>query len=182
MLKNRLCEAAVVSDVSEQCLDKARRLLNDYIQKGVLKAVCCNGLDGVENCDEVLIAGMGGEEITAILKRGYIPEKFVLQPMRNCRAVREYLLESGASIDRDTVFESGGKFYTVIKGAARGKRVRYTEAELEYGREASTAAVRRYLLFELNKKKLYLGRIPSGSDSRLESEIKLINGVLNGGS
>lgn len=181
MLKNGLCNTAVISDISDKCLKKAQNLLARYIQSGVCRSVCCDGLDGVGVCEQVLIAGMGGEEITAILKRGYIPEKFVLQPMRNMRTLRVFLLSSGAEITRDTVFTSGGKFYAVIKGVARGDRKTYTEAELEYGRELDTPAVKEFLYSELNKKMQYLRRVPSGSDGKLEGEINLINGVLNGG-
>lgn len=186
MLKNGLCNTAVIADISEKCLEKAQNLLARYIQSGVCRSVCCDGLDGVGVCEQVIIAGMGGEEITAILKRGYIPEKFVLQPMRNTRALREFLLSSGAEITRDTVFTSGGKFYTVIKGVARGNADAYgakiySEAELEYGKELTTPAVKEFLISELTKKKEYLSRVPSGRDDKLEREINLINGVLHSG-
>lgn len=181
MLKNSLCNTAVISDVSDKCLGKARKLLSDYIDGGIVTAVCCNGLEKITDCDEVLIAGMGGEEITAILKRGYIPDKFILQPMRNARTLREFLLESGAVIVRDSVFEHGGKFYTVIKGASCGEKAAYSEAELEYGKEIGTAEVKRYLQYELNKKKEYLARVPDGRDKRLEKEIELISGALQDG-
>lgn len=181
ILNGGLCHRAVVSDVSEKCLDKAKNLLKNYIEKGVCLAVCCDGLEKVPVCEQVLIAGMGGEEITAILKRGYLPEKFVLQPMRNTRTLREFLLDRGAEITRDTVIESGGKFYTVLKGVAQGRAAAYDQAELEYGKELSSPAVRRFLRHELHKKNEYLKAIPTEAGSKLSEEIKLINGALNRG-
>ena len=60
MLKNNLCDSAVISDISEKCLSKAKNLLKDYIADGKCIPVCCSGLEQIENSvDLVLIAGMG---------------------------------------------------------------------------------------------------------------------------
>lgn len=181
MLEKGLCRKAVVSDVSEKCLDKARILLKNYISEGTCLAVCCDGLERVPVCEQVLIAGMGGDEIISILKRGHLPEKFVLQPMRNARSLREFLLGSRAEITRDTVFQSGGKFYTVIKGVAHGRPSAYDEAELVYGKELFSSDVQEFLRYERKKKIEYLKAIPPEAGGKLSEEIELINGVLNRG-
>ena len=81
MLKNGLCEFAYLSDISKGSLQKAQTLLQSYIDEGKAKAVLGNGFFGVpKDTEEVLIAGMGGEEIVEILSHetyGFIPEKFV---------------------------------------------------------------------------------------------------------
>ena len=67
MLKNGLCERAVISDISEKSLSKAETLLSVYIKNGRCCAACCDGLEGLDvNTDEALIAGIGGEEIVKI--------------------------------------------------------------------------------------------------------------------
>ncbi len=72
-------------------------MLFSYIKSGAITSVCCNGLEKIdESIEEILIAGMGGEELVSILKAAYIPRAFVLQPMRNVRSVREFLLSRGA--------------------------------------------------------------------------------------
>lgn len=138
MFENGLCRRAVISDVSEKSLRKAEKLLSAYISAGVLTSVCCMGLERIPaDTEQVLIAGMGGEEILAILRAGFFPEKLLLQPMRHSPKVRAYLLENGYTIDRDFTFEDG-KYYDVIRAAkvnfdsgAGGRR--YKEAELEFG-------------------------------------------------
>ena len=180
MLENNLCKRAVISDVSSKCLAKAERLLKDYIEEGRAASVCCFGLDEVdENIELTLIAGMGGEEIVSILERSFIPRNFVFQPIKNCRAVREYLLNSGAEITEDEVFESGGKFYFVIKGKRSGNNRNYSEAELEYGTSTETETCRRFLLNELSKREEYLSR-PLNSSARreIERQLELIKSVL----
>ena len=102
MLKNRLCDFAILSDISKGSLEKATTLLKDYVQSGKAKGVLGNGFFGVpKDTEEVLIAGMGGEEIVAILsheKYGFMPEKFVFQPMLNPDKLRSYILDNGGEV------------------------------------------------------------------------------------
>lgn len=139
MLKNGLCEFAILSDISKGSLQKAKTLLSSYIEEGKAKAVLGNGFFGVpKDTQEVLIAGMGGEEIVEILSHeiyGFMPEVFVFQPMLNPDKLRFYILENGGYIERDFTFEGGGKYYDVIVGRKRKdeKKQSYTAMELEFG-------------------------------------------------
>lgn len=116
MLDSGFCNSAVISDISEKSLSKAQTLLSGYIENGLCRSVCCDGLEKIEDADEVLIAGIGGEEILKILQNAYIPEKFVFQPMKNVKELRAYLLEKSCHITADDVFTDGKKYYFVIKG------------------------------------------------------------------
>ncbi len=143
--------------------------------------MCCAGLEKVPECDLVLIAGMGGEEICSILKNAYIPRSFVFQPMKNAKKLREYLLLNGACISVDEPFESGGKFYFVIKGVAGGRFLSYTQAELQFGKNLGGETTKKYIQSELKKKRSYLERGLSDMERRrLEQEIRFSEGVLNG--
>ena len=128
-----LCERAYVSDISAACLKKAETLLAAEIAAGRCVPVCADGLDGVQDADCVLIAGMGGEEIVRILSRAPLPEHFILQPMHNVEKVRRHLLARGAHIEEDFTFEDG-KFYDLIVGSAAGGDV-YSDFEYRYGRD-----------------------------------------------
>lgn len=137
MLEENLCRRAVVSDISAGSLSKAEKLLSAYIAAGRVAPVCCPGLEKIPKCTEqVLIAGMGGEEILNILREGFLPPALVLQPMRHAPKVRAYLLEQGYSIVRDFTFFDG-KFYDVLRAefpAYRGAAARsYGERELTFG-------------------------------------------------
>lgn len=182
MFRHSLCEKAIISDISEKCLNKAQKLLKDYIAQGKCIPVCCFGLEKIEkSADLVLIAGMGGEEITAILNAAYIPENFVLQPMRNVREVREFLLSNNAEITRDDVFESGGKYYFVICGKKSGNKSEYTAAELQYGKGDVGGALGGYLKEELLKKQEYLTRnLSDTSRVQILEQINYIKGILSG--
>ena len=142
MLKNGLCAFAILSDISKGSLEKATTLLEEYVKAGKAKGVLGNGFFGVpKDTEEVLIAGMGGEEIVAILSHeryGFMPEKFVFQPMLNPDKLRAYILDNGGFIERDYTFMADGKFYDVIVGRKRkeyeGKQS-YNAWEIEFGRD-----------------------------------------------
>ena len=141
MLKNGLCERAILSDISKGSLAKAEALLAPYIRSGKATSVLGDGFKGVPcDVDEVLIAGMGGSEIVSILsdeKYGFIPKRFVFQPMHDSEKLRRYVLNNGGYIDRDFTFEDG-KFYDVIVGGrVKGKEETpaYSDLEYEFGRE-----------------------------------------------
>ncbi len=141
MLKNGLCERAVFSDVSKGSLQKAEKLLAPFVAEGKAKGVLGDGFYGVEkDTEQVLIAGMGGGEIVKILsdaRFGFMPERFVFQPMHDSELLRTYILQNGGYIERDFTFEEG-KFYDVIVGGKSDGNRRtdgYTALEYEFGRE-----------------------------------------------
>lgn len=183
MLDNGLCERAIVSDISEKSLSKARALLDKYISSGICAAVCCDGLKEIDARNaQVLIAGIGGEEIIKILKEAYIPSSFIFQPMKNAEALRAYLINGGCEITADSIFDDGGKYYFIIKGKSGGARQSYTAAQLKYGRDSfSEKTFYTYLKEELAKKKSYLsGNMSAVCRGRIQSEISFMEGVLSG--
>ena len=132
MLENGKCDLAIVSDVSAACLEKADRFLRGKFA-GKYCAIVSDGFERLPYADQALIAGMGGELIVSILERApYLPEKLVLQPMKNSDKVRRFLIGNGYAIKRDYTF-SDGKYYDLIK-AEKGAD-HYTEDEYEYGRD-----------------------------------------------
>ena len=133
MLCGGKCKKAFFSDVSEKCLDKAKKLLEEYVAEGAAEGILCDGLNEVPETECALIAGMGGEEIIKILKNApFLPEKLVLQPMKNVEKLRTFLVKFGYKIVKDYVFFAENRFYDLIK-AERGKDV-LTEEEREFGR------------------------------------------------
>lgn len=129
-----LCRLAILSDVSKECLAKAERLLCGEIARGRVIPVCTDGMkDFPVKPDCVLIAGMGGEETVKILAEGGIPERFVLQPMKNSDKVRSFLVGSGCSIECDYTFGEE-KFYDLIVGSRSGG-TQYSPWEIKFGRD-----------------------------------------------
>ena len=194
MLKNGLCDRAILSDISKGSLAKAEALLAPYIRQGKATSVLGDGFLGVpKEVDEVLIAGMGGSEIVSILsdeKHGFMPKRFVFQPMHDAEKLRRYILANGGYIERDFTFEDG-KFYDVICGGKRedGGQVCdesfYTDAEYEFGKENlatfPTAFTKRMnkLIGNIDK---YLKQpdLQEASRADLLQRKERLQGVLNG--
>ncbi len=154
MLRNGLCERAYISDISAKSLKKAERLLARYIAEGRCIPVVADGLDGLpEPCDFVLIAGLGGEEIVKILRRAYLPSRFLLQPMKNSEKLRRYLVGCGAKIELDHTFSEGEerrKYYDLILGSAEGGDF-YTEREFRFGRDNLNGSSPYPFLFQMKE-------------------------------
>ncbi len=180
MLRGNLCERAVISDVSEKCLEKAEKLLSGYIAQGRVTPVCCDGLEKVRGCDSVLIAGMGGEQIISIFKNGYIPENFTLQPMKNVKELRSFLLDCGARITLDDMFSDGKNYYFIIKGKRQGGSAEYCAEELEFGRDSLKNPIfRQYALEEIKKKEEYLTHnMTDLSREKVTADIEFMRGAL----
>ena len=115
MIKSGKAKKVIATDISAPSLDKAINLLSNEIEQGVALALVSDGLDKVEFSDLVLIAGMGGEEIVKIIQKApFLPQKLVLQPMKNCDKVRKCVLENGYKFIKDFVFFTAGKYYDLI--------------------------------------------------------------------
>lgn len=197
MLQNGLCKRAILSDVSKGSLAKAEALLGEYIQNGTAVSVLGDGFFGVpKDTEQVLIAGMGGSEIVHILsdkKYGFMPKRFVFQPMHDSEKLRRYILQNDGYIERDFTFFDG-KYYEVIVGGnvkAEGqvcderKTPAYTDAEYEFGRdnlrdmgEAFVARMQKLI----KNVDTYLSEPALGEESRavlLQKKARL-QGVLQG--
>lgn len=133
VLDRALSEDVYITDISQSSLNKGITLL-DRTYKGMYTAILTDGLVGVPCVSEVMIAGMGGEEIIKILqKSAYKPDILILQPMKNADKVRRFLHNAGYGLDKDFLFYDGGKYYEVMR--ARLSLIDgYTEKEELYGR------------------------------------------------
>lgn len=171
-----LCDRAYITDISAKSLEKAQTLLDNYINEGRCVPVCCDGLAGIpKDIDQVLIAGMGGNEIIKILKEGFIPKKFIFQPMKNIRLVREFLIGQGCKITFDGIFKDQ-KYYFVIKGEREGGTDGYTQTELQFGKDSLNDPVfLEYAKAELEKKLEYT---KCGGSKEILEEIRLLKEVL----
>ena len=175
-LQNGLCNHAIFSDISAGSLDKAKKLLSEFVSEGKATAVLGGGFYGVDKeVGQVLIAGMGGCEIIGILsdkKYGFMPKRFIFQPMQNADKLRRYILENGGYIEKDFTFEDV-KFYDVIVGGRGKSPDKYTEEEYEFGKDnlkdKGTAFVKR-----VKKQLLQIDEVLKTPDLSDESKQELL--------
>ena len=133
-LETGICKHVYITDISKPSLEKAKRLL-DETYPDCYTAYLTDGLCGVPQPDQVIIAGMGGMEIANILKKSaYKPIIGVFQPMKNANILRNELHLLGYGIKKDFVFYDRNKYYDVIK-AELNYDDGYTPLENEFGRD-----------------------------------------------
>lgn len=181
MLDSGKCQKAIISDISAKCLSKAQDLLEVYLCSGKAESVVSDGFEKIGLCDQALIAGMGGEEIVTIIERAKVqnklPEKLVLQPMKNCDKVRLCAVNSGYKVISDKVFKSSGKFYNLIT-LAFGEDF-LTEEEIIFGRDNIKdlhADFREMIAIEVQKLKIARdnGGLSDSARSQINEKLKKI--------
>lgn len=124
-----LADTVIASDVSDACLEKARKRLFDRTN---VSFVACDGIDYV--CDEAVIAGMGGILISDIILRAETkPNTLVLCPHRDADRVRRTLNACGYAIDRDMLIEERGRFYFVMRAKRTTEPQRLSEEQYLFG-------------------------------------------------
>ena len=127
--------SAIACDLREGPLSRARETGQTWGVNGVEYRLG-NGLEVVspEEADTIVIAGMGGENIAAILSRAPWTagggHTLLLQPQSRAEVLRGFLAENGYVIRREALVEDRGTLYPVME--AGGGKMSLTLGQL-YG-------------------------------------------------
>ena len=121
LVKNGKIPAAIAADIASGPLKNAEVTVRRY---GLTDKVECRRSDGLSafngsECEEIVLAGMGGNLIVDILSAApwlHNPKfHLLLQPMTHSEDVRCFLLHHGFSIDNESaVIDKSGKVYIAI--------------------------------------------------------------------
>ena len=107
----------IASDVNDGPLKAAEATVKQYGAENNVKIMKSDGLRSIPPCDDVIVAGMGGELIARIVTEcGFINENthFILQPMTKAEILRRELYSNGFEIAEERTAQSAGKTYTVM--------------------------------------------------------------------
>ena len=129
--------SAVAADIRPGPLSRAESNAKACGVKNI-RFELCDGLDRVssEDADTVVIAGMGGENISGILERAPWARDeslLLLQPMSRPEELRRALCSMNIEILSEKLVEDNGRIYSVIC-ARGGIPADFTPAELYIGR------------------------------------------------
>jgi len=119
LCQNNLVSRALATDVREGPIQAAQRNIHAAGLSGIIETRLCDGLDGSEpfHPDTILICGMGGDLIAAILSAApwltTYPVRLVLQPMTHAETVRAWLAQNGFAITDETLAQAD-KIYQII--------------------------------------------------------------------
>ena len=109
---------AIAADLRSGPLDRARQTVLEQGLEGQIELRLCDGLSGIgpQEVDTVVIAGMGGETIAAILEAApWTREqntRLILQPMSSMDDLRRWLAANGYAIEREDLAREGETLYT----------------------------------------------------------------------
>ena len=144
IVKNGLADKTIASDISDKCLDKARARLSGY--EGV-EFICCDGLN--YECDEAVIAGMGGFTVIGIIERAKKkPTSLIICAHRDTYEVRKSLVSLGYRIAYDSMIEERGRFYSIIRAELCEDKIELSELQYLFGVNwtEQSEALDKYLL------------------------------------
>lgn len=146
LLSNNICDRMIVSDISADSLSKSRRLLKLHGLDCRAKMVVADGLDAInEPVDAVVIAGMGGRTIAAILRNYHKigDARLIVSAHTEMHLLRQKLYEYGFCFESETVVRANGRFYTVL--LSRRGRAEYSPRQLYTGIALRGECVTEYL-------------------------------------
>lgn len=139
LVLNNVCKKAVASDVKNGPVLAAKENIAKYKLGDRIETRLGNGLETIseEECDVIVIAGMGGELISKILSDGLskamIATSIILQPMNSFEILRKWLYDNGFQIYDEEMANEGEKIYNVISARWTGEKTTVNEIEYYIG-------------------------------------------------
>lgn len=113
-------DKVIATDLNKGPLDAARANIDANGCESVVECRLGGGLSPIAagECDTIVIAGMGGELISEILKEGEsvakTADRLLLQPMNSQDTLRRFLLENGYEIIEEDLTVEVFKVYNLI--------------------------------------------------------------------
>lgn len=135
LLHTGRCRQAIAADIGAAPLERARRTARLYGLEERISFRLGDGLSVLSpgEADVIVIAGMGGDNITEILSAAPWSRDgplLLLQPMSRAEVLRQWLWERGCRLRREHLVQDRGVLYPILEaGGSVRDRVPYTQAD-----------------------------------------------------
>ncbi len=126
LLQEGIITNGIAADLKQGPLDNAKRTLIECGQLENVKLLLSDGLDKLKkgDCEDIVIAGMGGILIKEILERtDWVFDNsihIVAQPMTHAEVLRRFYAENGFKILKEVAATDGKRCYCVISAQYDG--------------------------------------------------------------
>lgn len=151
----------IAMDVKTGPVDIAKANVAAYNLEDKIEIRMSDGFEKLEvgEADVAVIAGMGGYLMIEILEKGKPHLNggigLVLQPQSDIKAVREYLVNVGYTIENEDMLIEEGKYYSIIKAIPdSGNKADYSVEDYTYGPillKKKHKTLKEYLYFSKEK-------------------------------
>lgn len=144
LVANHIVPMAFASDINEKPIRLAEKNIERFGYTDKVKTFTANGLEKIpsDKVDDIIIAGMGGDNIAAILSGvNWLSDpryRLILQPMTRASVLRKYLFENGFEILQEKALCESKKLYTVICAQYSTKHHSYSDFDIYAGKLDST--------------------------------------------
>ena len=179
LIENGISPCGIAADINKGPLDNARKTVLDSGISDKVELILSDGLKEIQlnTCDDIVIAGMGGNLIRDILSAcPWIYNKnlhIIAQPMSHGEVLREFYIENGFKILREKIATDGKRLYCVISAVYTGevhkKDVSYKYlGELTENNDELTKEYIDKIIFALEKK--YNALVEAGKEDQTDLE------------
>ncbi len=187
LFENRQIDFAYVTDISKKCLNKAHLKLKKYSKNVVF--LVGDGVEVFSNFDyssfgllppkQIIIAGMGGQEIMKILQQK--PSKnfdnFVLQPQNNVVQLRLFLQKNKFYIQEDVIAKDNKMFYNVLKVKRDNQIQNLSRLQILFGLTNLTEIGQDFKDYVRYKKSLYKDILSKKEVAEIREEYDLLEKI-----
>lgn len=139
LVENGMCPSGIAADLRKGPLENARQTV---IQQGLndkIELILSDGLENIpeNSCDDIVIAGMGGNLIAEILeKTPWVKNEninIVAQPMTHAEVLRQWFIDNGFTINKEKTATDGKRYYCIISAGYTGKTLSHSESYIYTG-------------------------------------------------
>lgn len=179
---NKKIAHAIASDLRKGPLECARQNIKLYGLENMIETRISDGLENIsENeADEIIIAGLGGNIIIKILEKVcWKNKRFIIQPMKYERRLREYMAKSGYNLISENAVICSKKVYTVMEVVYTGETYNITPEEEYIGKIkpnkddlAATSYIKKQIKDLKNRKK-------GATSQKLHEQEKYFENIIN---
>lgn len=150
LVKSGVCKSALACDLRKGPLENAKAHVKSAGLADKIECRLGDGLSPVKagEADDIVLAGMGGETIAAILAVcPFIRDeqlRVIAQPMTHPEDLRRFLWDNGFAIRAETAVTEDGKAYLVLCAEYTGENSSATDTDCYVGTIAPSAAAKAY--------------------------------------
>lgn len=139
LVENGICPCGIAADLRKGPLENARQTI---VQQGLtdrIELILSDGLDNIspDACDDIVIAGMGGNLIAEILENApWVMNEnihIVAQPMTHAEILRQYFIDNGFEIYEEKTATDGKRFYCIISAGYTGTKEKHCDSYIHTG-------------------------------------------------